>query len=97
MIVEQAESTVEVDRIRDRLDRIDADLVEMIARRAELGRALGHAKRSAGLPMIDFSREAAVVRRAAVLARHRGLPEEDVREIFWDLISVTRRVQLEEP
>jgi chorismate mutase len=48
------------------------------------------------LPIVEFAREAAVVRRAATHARDKGLPEEDVRDIFWDLIAVARRVQMEE-
>jgi chorismate mutase len=96
MIVAMEPVTEELEQIRSRLDRLDEMLVNLIAQRAELARELGRAKRQAGMPIVDFAREAAVVRRAATHARYRGLPEEDVRDIFWDLIAVARRVQMEE-
>jgi len=92
----QDTTTEQLEQVRRRLDQLDDRLVDLIARRAELARSLGRAKRDAGLPIVDFAREAAVVRRAATHARHKGLPEEDVRDIFWDLIAVARRVQMEE-
>lgn len=80
-------------RLRQRIEEIDRELVERVAERVGLARQVGAAKRAAGLPVLDPTREAAVVRRAGTLAREAGLPEEDVREIFWHLIGLSRRAQ----
>ncbi|MEJ2218300.1 MAG: chorismate mutase, partial [Gemmatimonadota bacterium] len=64
--------------------------------RVELARAVGRAKRRAGLPTLDPRREATVVRRAAARGRAAGLSAEDVRDIFWQVIGLCRRAQLDE-
>jgi chorismate mutase len=81
--------------VREEVERIDRELIALIAERVRLARRLGEAKRAAGLPVLDPAREAAVVRRASALAREAGVPEEDVRYIFWHLIGLARRAQLE--
>lgn len=91
-----AESGEELTRLRDQIERVDRDLVALISTRVALGRLVGTAKRAAGLPLLDPAREAAVVRRAGALAREAGLEDEDVRYIFWHLIGLSRRAQVEE-
>jgi chorismate mutase len=86
----------ELTRLRERLEHIDRELIELIAERVRIARAVGAAKRAAGLPTLDPAREAAVVRRAASLARAAGLADDDVRAIFWHLIGCARRAQTEE-
>ena len=80
---------------RNEMEELDAELVTLLARRAALARSAGQVKRSQGLPLVDPIQEAAVIRRGAVLARSTGLPEEEVRAIFWSLIAFSRRIQLE--
>ena len=83
-------------RIRTEIERIDRSIVELIAERVALARELGPVKVALGMPTLDPPREAAVVRRASALAREAGVPEEDVRYVFWHLVGLCRRVQMEE-
>lgn len=85
-----------LEEVRAEIERIDRAIVSLIAERVALGREVGAAKRDAGLPVLDPVREAAVVRRAGALAREAGLEDEDVRYIFWHLIGLSRRAQMEE-
>jgi chorismate mutase len=89
-------TTPELLQIRDEIERVDRALIDLIAQRVRLARQVGVVKREAGLPTLDPPREAAVVRRAGALAREAGLDDEDVRYIFWHLIGLSRRMQLEE-
>ena len=89
-------SADEMDRLREEIETIDRSLIELIARRVDLAREVGRAKRAAGLPTLDPAREAAVVRRAGQVAREVGIEDEDVRYIFWHLIGLSRRAQNEE-
>ncbi len=82
--------------VREEIERVDRALVALIAERVELGRRVGAAKRALGFPTLDPAREAAVVRRAGTLAREAGVDDEDVRYIFWHLIGLSRRAQMEE-
>jgi chorismate mutase len=81
-------------RLRERIEEIDRALVALIAERVCAAREVGRTKRECGLPILDPAREAAVVRRAVELARDHHIDEEDVREIYWHLIGLTRRAQL---
>jgi chorismate mutase len=85
----------ELVRIRDEIVAVDRAIVGLIAQRVALARQLGPVKRGLGMPTLDPPREAAVVRRASALAREVGLPEEDVRYVFWHLVGLGRRVQME--
>ncbi|HYJ80405.1 MAG TPA: chorismate mutase [Longimicrobiaceae bacterium] len=84
-----------LDTLRGRIEEIDRTLVALVAERVERAREVGEAKRALGLPILDPAREAAVVRRAGTLAREAGLADEDVRYLFWHLIGLSRRAQME--
>jgi len=79
--------------LRAQLEAIDADLIALLARRMEVARAVGAHKRAHGLATLDAGREAKVVSAAARLARDAGLPEEEVRQVFWQVVAMSRRAQ----
>jgi chorismate mutase len=89
-------STAELEQVRAAIERLDRQLIDLIAERVQLARRAGVLKSAAGLATLDPAREAAVVRRAGELARGAGLDDEDVRYIYWHLIGLSRRAQLEE-
>lgn len=80
--------------LRARIETIDRSLIALMVERVQVAREIGAAKEALGLPTLDPAREAAVVRRAGELAREHGLEDEDVRSIFWQLIGLSRRAQL---
>ena len=82
--------------LRGRIQQIDRELIGLIAERVAIAREVGAAKRALGVPTLDPAREAAVVRNAGELARQAGIGDEDVRYIFWHLIGLSRRAQMEE-
>lgn len=83
----------ELARCRDEIERIDDQLIALLDQRLALGRRTGELKRVAGLPIIDPVREADVIRRVANAARSCGLPSEPIREIFWQIVEMSRRAQ----
>jgi monofunctional chorismate mutase len=82
--------------LRAEIERIDREIVTLVADRVRLAREVGKAKRAADLPTLDPAREAAVVRRAGALAREAGLVDEEMRALFWHLVGLSRRAQVEE-
>ncbi len=82
--------------LREDITAVDARLIAALAERVSLACEVGRAKAAIGQPVIDPAREAAVVSRAAVLAREAGLPEDDVRALYWRLMAMSRRAQLED-
>ena len=83
----------ELARCREEIERIDNEIVTLLARRLVLGKRTGELKRIAGMPILDPTREAAVIRRVATAARDAGLPPEPVREVFWQIVGMSRRAQ----
>ena len=80
--------------LRSAIESIDETIVRMIADRMALSRAVGRVKAATGQPIMDPAREAAVVARASALARDVGLPEDEIRALYWRLIACSRRAQL---
>ncbi|HEY5060102.1 MAG TPA: chorismate mutase [Gemmatimonadaceae bacterium] len=78
---------------RAEIERIDNAIVALLAERMEIGKRTGALKRAAGLPILDPTREAAVIRRVTEVARDAGLPPEPVREMFWQIVGMSRRSQ----
>ena len=85
----------ELTQCRAEIEQIDRQLVELLATRMALGRRTATIKRAAGLPILDPQREAEVIRRAVTTARVHDLPVEGVREMFWQIVGLSRRAQEE--
>jgi chorismate mutase/prephenate dehydratase len=79
--------------LREKVERLDTELVSLLARRVALARDVGAYKRDSGLATLDAKREAAVLRRIGTLARDAGLPQEPVRQLFWTIIGICRHAQ----
>jgi chorismate mutase/prephenate dehydrogenase len=84
-----------LEELRKRILEVDEDLVDLVAERKALVREIGQIKSELGLPVLDPSREAAVVRRAANMARERGVDEELVRDVIWRIMASARDQQEE--
>jgi chorismate mutase len=94
--VTEEQAAEELAALREEIERIDRALVAQIAERVRLAGRIGVAKLVLGLPTLDPRREAFVVRRAGELARDAGISDEDTRYLFWHLIAMSRRAQMEQ-
>lgn len=79
--------------LRAEIVRVDDAMLDLLARRQELARRVGVAKRAAGVPLTDPAREAAVMRRIAERAREVQVPTEPARELFRRIIAMARDAQ----
>ncbi len=89
----ESDGLTELSACRDELESLDRELVDIISRRIAIARRTAELKRAANLPILDPQREAAVIRNAVTHARSVGVPEEPVREIFWHIVGLSRRLQ----
>lgn len=87
------EALAELAQCRDEIEQIDRQIIALLSRRLTLGKRTGELKKLAGLPILDPTREAAVIRRVTGQARDAGLPPEPIREVFWQIVGMSRRVQ----
>lgn len=89
-------TTDSLQTLRQDIDAVDEEIIAAIVRRMTLARAIGALKQQAGQPVLDPAREASVVSRAAMRGRDAGLPEQDVRALYWQLMALARRAQMQE-
>lgn len=89
-------SIEELARCREEIGRVDQEILKLLRQRVDLALKTGVLKRELGLPILDPGREATVIRAAVEYARADGLPEEQVREIFWRILGLARGAQQEE-
>ena len=87
------EPRAELAGLRDRLDALDRDIVELIAQRFDVVGSIGEQKAGSDQGIRDIGRERAVLDSVEKVARARGVPVSLVRRIFEELLtqSVTRQ------
>lgn len=82
-----------LDDLRKRIVELDDELINLIGERKALAIEIGEAKAALGMPILDPSREAEVVRRAAQRARTLEVDEELTRDVIWRIIASARDAQ----
>jgi chorismate mutase len=79
---------------RKDIDEIDAEILALLNRRAEVVRELGEIKLRAGLPLVDWDREAEVIRRAA-RQTDGSLRDGSANRIYRAILREARQIELE--
>jgi chorismate mutase / prephenate dehydratase len=83
-----------LDELRNRIDQINLQIVDLLSRRAQVAQAIGHLKQTGGSPIVQPRREREVLERVA--AHNPGpLSVEQLRRIFVEIISAC--TALEQP
>jgi prephenate dehydrogenase len=78
---------------RTMIDALDRELVELLARRAELSRRAGKAKAELGVPVLDAGRETALLRERRAWAEAAGLSPDVAEGVFQAVLRASRRAQ----
>jgi len=84
-----------LDALRQRIDRIDEKLVRLLDERAQLAQQIGVEKRKQGLPVVDAAREDAVLRRVRNLTRG-PLSRAALAGIYRGIVAACARIQREQ-
>ena len=82
--------------IRKEIDKIDEELLNLIARRIEYGKEIAHLKRMLGYPVEDGKREREIKDRIFKLCKKYNLDFQVVWSIIKTLIEYNKKVQREE-
>lgn len=82
-------------QLRDEVNRLDRELVEIAARRHAVVRRIARAKAASGgaAPLFDRAREADVLRRAAAEGSRAGLPAGTAERLLRTLIDASHDTQ----
>ncbi len=84
----------ELEKLRDKIDAIDSEILELLNKRAEIAIEIANIKRKANLKFYSPERERAIIERITSL--NKGLfPNDALKVIFREILSAT--LSLEEP
>lgn len=90
---EREDAAVELARLRAEIDTLDREIVELLNRRAALGREAGRVKPLAGRRAVhDPEREREVLLRVA-MANAGPLSQADLLSIYRRIVAATRGVE----
>ena len=79
--------------LRERIRRLDAEIVRAAAQRIALAREVGEEKLRASLPVVDYAQERAVLDRAKAAAMDSGLEPDVAETILASLIRASVSAQ----
>jgi isochorismate pyruvate lyase len=91
--VKMPDDCSDMSEVRQGVDATDRALMELLARRYGYMRAAARIKQDRGA-VRDETRKAQVIANAAVDAKSRGLPAEDLAAIWNDLVESSIRYEL---
>ena len=79
-----------VQRLREEISELDRSILDAVNGRLELVAALRHHKQEVGMPFLDPDRERQLL--DDLVSANRGpLSDEGLRELFCELLDLTKR------
>ncbi len=91
----QHEDEMTLEELRQRIDELDQQLVQLLNERASAAKMVGHLKAATSLPVYEPAREKVVY--ANVRAHNKGpLPDIELTHIYERIIDVMRALQRDE-
>ncbi|HYJ92115.1 MAG TPA: chorismate mutase [Pyrinomonadaceae bacterium] len=78
---------------RKDIDQVDAEILALLSKRAEIVRELTQIKLTAGLPIIDWSREAEVIQRAG--HNSGSLRDDSANRIYRAILREARQIEMD--
>jgi chorismate mutase len=84
-----------IDELRERIDRLDERLVELLSERAHCALEIGRLKQSLGLDVYQPDREKDVLQHVRTHGTHTGSPLEGdaIVRVFERIIDEARRIE----
>ena len=80
----------QLEQMRERIRKIDEDILRLIAARLDTAKAIGQQKKGEGIPLRDWNVERQVLDRAARQAQAFDVPPPVARMIMQTLIEASR-------
>ncbi len=84
-----------LEELRAEIDRINAQLVELLAKRFAAAEQIAQYKKANNMPVHAPQREKQVIENVKALAKKSGLDEKAAEEIFKKIIEQTKNMENE--
>lgn len=82
-----------LEQLRDQIDEVDSQLVDLLAQRSKLTRKVGDYKTKVGLPIYVPSREAELLNKRREQAEQKGVPPALVEDVLRRLMRESYQTQ----
>jgi chorismate mutase/prephenate dehydratase len=79
--------------LREKIDEIDARMVELISKRIKVAEEIGREKGKQGKQILDQGREGLVLKNVRSIARNENISERDVETIYQQILTACKRRQ----
>lgn len=83
----------QLQEVRDVIDGLDRELLELLGRRMELARRAARAKAELGTPVLDPAREAKLLEARRSWATELGMDAQGAEDVFRAVLRLSRRSQ----
>lgn len=93
--INSVERMKEINQLREKLDEIDIEILELLRERIDIVKRIGLIKERLNLPIIDENREEEVYENAAKFALKHDLDNIQIKSIFREIVSLSKKVQNE--
>ena len=82
-------------KIRHEIDKIDTDIIHLLARRFKAVQRIGRVKKKSNLRVTDSERELSVQDRLNTLAQEKNLDLNFLKRIWKEILMESYRIQLQ--
>jgi chorismate mutase / prephenate dehydratase len=82
-----------LEELRNQIDEVDSNIINLIARRMAITREIGKGKLEAGRPIEDKARERVVMETVKKLARGQGLNPLEIESIYQEIFAASKEAQ----
>jgi chorismate mutase len=82
-----------IDDIRKQIDRVDIELINLLAKRMDLAVQIGREKKASGEEVRQATRESVVIDKAKLVADTLGLDDTFITNLYTVILTESRRIQ----
>jgi monofunctional chorismate mutase len=83
----------ELNKLRQRIDEIDDQILNALCERTEICKAIGATKKKNGKPVRDPSRENELFKRIIAKGAEFGLDMDQVKAVYREIVNMCSAVQ----
>lgn len=83
----------EIIKLRNQIDILDQELLDLIAQRINLVRSIGEKKKKNEIDIIDPDREQEIYKKLTLMAQEKGIDPETIKKIWGVLIKISYEIE----
>lgn len=83
----------QLNNLRNLIDSIDDQLLELISSRANLAKEIGKFKKKNNVAIVDEKRENEIYQKIITKAQQKGLDKNAVKKIWQNIINISYRIE----